>query len=99
MAQITRVDAGRMQLCGVLDLASVPALLQDIDGLDYEASSVTVDLKTVEHADSAGVALLLAWMRHARHAEREIRFLNMPTQMLNIARVSGLDEVLPLARD
>jgi hypothetical protein len=38
-------------------------------------------------------------MRHARHAEREIRFLNMPTQMLNIARVSGLDEVLPLARD
>lgn len=99
MAQITRVDAGRMQLCGVLDLASVPALLQDIDGLDYETSSVIVDLKTVEHADSAGVALLLAWMRHARHAEREIRFLNMPTQMLNIARVSGLDEVLPLARD
>lgn len=99
MAQITRVDAGRMQLCGVLDLASVPALLQDIEGLDYEASSVIVDLKTVEHADSAGVALLLALMRHARHAEREIRFLNMPTQMLNIARVSGLDEVLPLARD
>lgn len=99
MAEITRVDVGRMQLCGVLNLASVAALLADIERLEYDASSVVVDLKTVEHADSAGVALLLAWMRHARHAEREIRFLNMPTQMLNIARVSGLDEVLPLARE
>lgn len=99
MAEIVRTDVGRMQLCGVLNLASVSALLEDVEGLAYDASSVVVDLKAVEHADSAGVALLLAWMRHARRAEREIRFINMPTQMLNIARVSGLDEVLPLARE
>ena len=99
VAQIKQLGDGRMQLAGVLNLDSIAALLAEIDTLSYDMPSLTVDLKTVEHADSAGVALLLAWMRSARHAQRDIRFLNMPAQMLNIARVSGLDALLPLARE
>jgi phospholipid transport system transporter-binding protein len=98
-AQIKQLGDGRMQLDGVLNLDSVPALLSEVDALSYDTPSLTVDLRTVEHADSAGVALLVAWMRSARRAERDIRFLNMPAQMLNIARVSGLDAILPLARE
>ena len=98
-AQIKSLGEGRMQLSGVLDLDSVPELLSAIEALTYDASAVAVDLREVERADSAGVALLVAWMRSARQAQRDIRFLNMPSQMLNIARVSGLDEILPLARD
>ncbi len=67
--------------------------------MTYDAPAVAVDLREVERSDSAGVALLVAWMRSARQAQRDIRFLNMPSQMLNIARVSGLDAILPLARD
>ena len=98
-AQINKLGDGRMQLTGVLNLDSVNALLGEIEALDYDTPSLTVDLKTVERADSAGVALLVAWMRSARRAQRDIRFLNMPAQMLNIARVSGLDSLLPLARE
>ena len=98
-AQIKSLGDGRMQLSGVLDLDSVPELLSAIEALNYDAAAVTVDLRGVERSDSAGVALLIAWMRNARQAQRDIRFLNMPSQMLNIARVSGLDAILPLARD
>ena len=98
-AQIKSLGDGRMQLSGVLDLDSVPELLSAIEALNYDAAAVTVDLRGVERSDSAGVALLVAWMRKARQAQRDIRFLNMPSQMLNIARVSGLDAILPLARD
>ena len=98
-ARITQLGNGRMQLAGVLNLDTIAVLLSEIDALSYDTPSLTVDLKTVEHADSAGVALLVAWMRSARRAERDIRFLNMPAQMLNIARVSGLDAFLPLARE
>lgn len=98
-AQIKSLGEGRMQLSGVLDLDSVSALLSAIEALTYDVPAVAVDLRDVERADSAGVAVLIAWMRSARQAQRDIRFLNMPSQMLNIARVSGLDAILPLARD
>ena len=98
-AQIKSLGEGRMQLSGVLDLDSAPELLTAIEALTYDVSAVAVDLRGVERADSAGVAVLVAWMRSARQAQRDIRFLNMPSQMLNIARVSGLDAILPLARD
>ena len=97
--QIKSLGEGRMQLSGVLDLDSVPELLDVIKAMSYDAPALAVDLRGVERADSAGVALLVAWMRGARQAQRDIRFLNMPSQMLNIARVSGLDAILPLARD
>ncbi len=98
-SQIKSLGEGRMQLSGVLDLDSVPKLLGMIEDLSYDASAVAVDLREVERADSSGVALLVAWMRQAREKQLDIRFLNMPSQMLNIARVSGLDAILPLARD
>lgn len=98
-AQIKPLGEGRMQLSGVLDLDSVPELLSALETLSYDAPAVAVDLSGVARADSAGVALLVAWMRLARQAQRDIRFLNMPSQMHNIARVSGLDAILPLARE
>jgi phospholipid transport system transporter-binding protein len=97
--EIKSLGEGRMTLSGVLDLDSVPMLLNKIEALSYDAPAVAVDLREVERADSAGVALLVAWMRQARQAQRDIRFLNMPSQMHNIARVSGLDAILPLARE
>ncbi|OOZ40916.1 hypothetical protein BOW53_05890 [Solemya pervernicosa gill symbiont] len=60
---------------------------------------VTVDLREVEKADSAGLALLIDWMRQAKQHEHEIEYVNIPQQMMAIARVSGLDKVLPLTWD
>ena len=64
-----------------------------------EGDALDIDLSHVERSDSAGLALLVECLRHARQSGKTIRFFNIPAQMLAIARVSGLDEVLPLQRD
>jgi phospholipid transport system transporter-binding protein len=38
-------------------------------------------------------------MREARRRDTEVQFLNIPAQMLAMARVSSLDSILPLGRD
>lgn len=91
---------GRFLLSGTLSFATVPAVWRESAGLfAADPPVLRIDLRGVERSDSAGLALLVEWMREARRHDREIRFVNIPAQMLAIARVSGLDQILPLARE
>lgn len=83
---------------GVLSFESVPALSEQAEALFDDQSRVEIDLNDVQRSDSAGVALLVEWMGQAQRRAVEIRYLNVPAQMLAIARVSSLDQILPLAR-
>lgn len=98
----TRIDvdeAGRLNVVGDLNFQTVPALWADSEAVFRQAPKLEIDLAAVSRADSAGLALLVEWMRQARRAGKPIRFYNIPRQMLAIARVSSLDQILPLARD
>lgn len=94
-ACIEFLGGNRMGLSGYLDFDTVPGLSRKLKALFHHAGTMEVDLAGVEHANSAGVALLVEWIVMARQANNEIRFLNMPEQMRAIARVSGLENVLP----
>lgn len=61
-----------------------------------ELPQLDVDLTAVTHSDSAGLALLVEWMRQAGKVNKPIRFFNMPTQMLALAEASGMEGLLPL---
>lgn len=98
-ARIQADGDSRLRVEGELSFVTVPALQQQAAGLFESARELDVDLSGVERADSAGLALLIEWMREARRRDKALRLLNMPAQMLAIARVSSLDEILPLARD
>ena len=52
-----------------------------------------MDLGKVGNADSAGLALMLEWIKHARSKRVQLRFINMPGQLLNLAKLSGLDNM------
>lgn len=60
-----------------------------------DSAGVDIDLKGITRADSAGLALLVAWMRDAEQMKKNIRFLNIPDQMRAIATVCGLNGLLP----
>jgi phospholipid transport system transporter-binding protein len=84
-------------LSGALTFATVPQIYtQGSTVFDSNGLSLTLDLQGVMHTDSAGLALMMEWMRTAQSQEKEIHFKNVPAQMLNIARLSGLDSILPL---
>lgn len=82
-------------LSGELTFATVAAIARQGLGLPRGAR-VTLDLRGISRADSAGLALLVDWMRQARHSEAQVHYANIPAQMLAVARVSGLDKILPL---
>ncbi len=59
--------------------------------------SFTLDLAGVTYSSSAGLALLLDWLRTAQQVKKQPRLRGMPADMLALARVSGLEGILPLA--
>ena len=83
-----------MMVSGPVTLANAAALLDE--GRRYLAEGVrSVDLGEVTELDSTLLALALAWLREARSAKREIAFANPPEAMQTLARLYGVEELLP----
>lgn len=54
---------------------------------------VTLDLGGVGNSDSAGLALMIEWIKNARTKRVQLKFRNIPPQILNLAKLSGLDKL------
>lgn len=93
-AGLREAGKDRFALSGPLTFDSVPSLLDVGFRLFKERTSVTLDLGEVTRADSAGLALMVEWIREANQRNATIHFENIPSQMLAIARTSRLEHVL-----
>lgn len=90
-------SADVLAVSGVLGFTSVVELEpQGVQWLREQASrECSVDLKGVSYSSSAGLVLLLAWLRAASAAGKTLRIANMPAGMAALARVGELAELLP----
>ena len=57
----------------------------------WREESLTFDLVGIEAADSAGLALLVAWQRTARRQGGRIHFRGTPPALRAVAGLSGVD--------
>jgi phospholipid transport system transporter-binding protein len=89
-----RREGARMKLSGAVTLANVARLLEE-GRRHVEEGVKSVDLAEVNEMDSALLALLLAWLREARQHERALAFANLPESVRTIARLYGVDRLLP----
>lgn len=90
---ITRED-GRLVVRGRLTIATVPALFET--GLQHLTSEdLLVDFSQVEAVDSAAVSMLLGWLRAAQRSERTLRVTGLPEDLLSLADLYGVTELLP----
>ncbi len=55
-------------------------------------SNICIDLKNVTATDSAGLALIVEWIKMCEHKNTHIAFTNIPQQLLALARLSGFDQ-------
>ncbi len=90
------VAPGELHLTGVLDYQSGPTLRKQGAALinASELPTVILDCSGVEKSSSVGLALLLAFMRDAQQAGKQVTIRSMPDDMQKIARVSELTELL-----
>lgn len=93
----TERDGDILRVRGELDFASVAELWEATAALFAAEPILRVDLGGIQRADSAGVALLVEWLRQARQRRRDLAFINVPAQMRTIIQVADLETVLPLA--
>ena len=83
-----------MAVDGSLTMETVPALFEA--GLRYLAiQDLRVDFSRVEAVDSAAVSMLLGWVRAAQHGQRDLLVLNLPDDLLSLARLYGVADLLP----
>lgn len=94
LASIEAVADGRFKLTGALTLLGLKELDQLFITQVVAKEDVTLDLAKTTRIDSAGLVLLLHWMRLFKAQGYVIRFLNPTTQMLSIAELSDISDIL-----
>nr|VFJ77139.1 MAG: phospholipid transport system transporter-binding protein [Candidatus Kentron sp. FW] len=94
-AELRATGKGNFSLSGELTFISVPNLWRKSEHPAANTNGkVVLDLGEVTHSDSAGLALMVAWLRQSRDQNATIMFRNIPQQMLSLARTAGVDFLL-----
>jgi phospholipid transport system transporter-binding protein len=84
--------AGVFVIDGDLTFASIDK--KTVKSFDFLKSTkqVTIDLSHVACTDSAGLALMIEWIKYTRQHKTQLRFKNIPEQLRNLAKLSGFDK-------
>lgn len=91
---IVAAGPGRFAVTGPVTFATAGALL-DAGRVQFAGqAAIAVNLAGVSRMDSAGLALLLEWLRQAKSDRRAMTFTALPDRLLAIARLSGVDGFL-----
>lgn len=88
------LGGGRFLVRGELGFQTVRDALEQSKALFAPHSIIELDLAGVKRADSAGLALLLEWVNWARNSVREVTFRNIPAQVMSIAAISEVEDML-----
>jgi len=94
--EIVVTSPGRFAARGGLNFANArTARSEGLHALKTSsARDLEVDCSGITHSDSAGLAVLLDWMAIMKRGGRPLCFANLPANLLAVARISGVDEML-----
>jgi anti-anti-sigma factor len=90
------INGDTLILAGVLNHETV--LEVDKQGRQWLLESAPVDCKldlgAITYSSSAGIALLLGWLRITQQQQKKLHFLKAPASMIALAKVGGLEDLL-----
>lgn len=88
------MSSEKMMVSGDVTIETVPALFAQ--GLHHLGSKdLVVDLSQTQAVDSAAVSMLLALQRAAQNRQRALQIVNLPENLLSLAKLYGVEEMLP----
>lgn len=93
-AKLEQQGEGRYGVSGELSFATVTDLLLQSRSLFAGESDIEVDLSGVTHADSAGLSLLIEWLRQAKLQGKQLHYLALPVQLSALASISEVEGLL-----
>jgi phospholipid transport system transporter-binding protein len=93
-SSLSRKNDNQFAVSGILGFDSVTTLMEQSKSLFADANNIDIDLSDVSHADSAGLALLLEWLRYGKQNSKAVRYQNLPAQLRSLAAISEVDTLL-----
>ena len=94
--QIEQKNEQSFEISGALTFKSIDkaALKLCRQKLQFSQQSIVIDLQQVSNADSAGLALVIEWIKQAEQQQTRLYFQNIPQQLLALAKLSGFEHRL-----
>lgn len=93
-AQLRDAGNGACSVSGSLTFASCDALWRELESAGALRTARSADLSGVDGADSAGLALLLAWRAARIEAGGDLAFNSVPERVRLLARLAGAEAML-----
>ncbi len=91
---ITENRAGQFSVKGNLTFATIDQDILKSFGFLNSAKIISIDFNQVNTTDSAGLALMIEWLKYSKKHAIELHFKNIPQQLRALAKLSGFDQNL-----
>lgn len=82
------------QISGVVDFDTAPKLLEQVSEQIMPNGSLVVDFSGVSHANSAALALLLAWQEEAKRQQCTLNHQNLPESIQKLSHICQVSELI-----
>ena len=92
---LTETQTGVWQATGELTFSTSADSWEPLLAM-LRGEPLRLDVTGLIRVDSAGLATLLAWFAEAQRRKVAVQLVGASEQLLQMARVSGVDTVLPL---
>jgi phospholipid transport system transporter-binding protein len=89
-----RIAGDSVEVSGPMTMPAAAALLAEGEAA-IASSSATFDLAAVTDLDSSCLAVVFGWMRAAQAGGKSLRLLNPPPNLLSLAAVYDVADLLP----
>ena len=92
----SEADSGTVLVSGHIDFDSVLSYRQLGEKMILSTTQpeLQFDLSKAEIGGSIGVSLLLSWLRCANNLDKKITFQQVPENLCEMIKVSGVQEIL-----
>jgi phospholipid transport system transporter-binding protein len=92
--ELTTTGEGRCAVAGLLTLETAPQLWKQLGAGGLLRDAREADLSAVTDADSAGLALLVAWRAQCLAAGGALGFRGMPARVMALAKLTSAEIAL-----
>jgi phospholipid transport system transporter-binding protein len=90
-------ENGIFYLSGELSFSNVDSCYQDSLANFITSPELIFDFANLTSVNSAGLALIFAWIKFAKKNNKAIQFRNLPSHLFAISKAAGIEKLIPQA--
>lgn len=91
---LIETQGNTLRISGAMTLETVKALLEESNAA-FTAENLEMDLAGVSEVDSTAVSLMFEWLRQAHKRNISLTFVNLPSNLVNMATLYGVLDLIP----